>query len=62
MRNTLKRVPQLPRENLDVIFMSIVHLIIRELLKECHKKWTRRNRFESIEPQREIMEQIWTVI
>jgi RNA-directed DNA polymerase len=38
MGTTLERISQLSRENPDMVFTSIGHLINRELLKECHEK------------------------
>ena len=38
MGTTLERISQLSRENPDMVFSSIGHLINRELLKECHEK------------------------
>lgn len=38
METKLARISQLSRENPDMVFTSIGHLINRELLEECHKK------------------------
>ena len=38
MGTALERILQLSRENPDMVFTSIGHLINRELLKECHEK------------------------
>lgn len=38
METKLERISQLSRENPDMVFTSIGHLINRELLKDCHEK------------------------
>ncbi len=38
METKLERIPQLSRENPDMVFTSIGHLINKELLKECHER------------------------
>ena len=37
METKLERISQLSRENPDMVFTSIGHLISISLLKECHK-------------------------
>ena len=37
MATKLERISQLSRENPDVVFTSIGHLIDKELLRQCHK-------------------------
>lgn len=36
METKLERISQLSRENLDMVFTSIGHLIDKELLRQCH--------------------------
>ena len=38
METKLERISQLSRENPDMVFTSIGHLISTSLLKECHNK------------------------
>lgn len=38
MGTKLERISQLSRENLDMVFTSIGHMINKELLKECHEE------------------------
>ena len=38
MGTKLERISQLSRENPDMVFTSIGHLINKELLRECHEK------------------------
>lgn len=38
METKLERISQLSRENPDMVFTSLGHLINRELLKNCHEK------------------------
>lgn len=38
MGTKLERISQLSRENPDMVFTSIGHLVNRELLRECHEK------------------------
>lgn len=38
MGTKLERISQLSRENPDMVFTSIGHLINKELLKECHEE------------------------
>ena len=38
METKLERISQLSRENPDMVFTSIGHLINRELLKKCHEE------------------------
>lgn len=38
MATKLARIAQLSSENPDMVFMSIGHLITKELLVECHEK------------------------
>ena len=38
METKLERISQLSRENPDMVFTSIGHLISASLLKECHNK------------------------
>ena len=38
METKLERISQLSRENPDMVFTSIGHLINKELLRECHEK------------------------
>ena len=38
METKLERISQLSKENPEMVFTSIGHLIDKELLKDCHKK------------------------
>ena len=38
METKLERISQLSRENPDMVFVSIGHLINREMLKKCHEE------------------------
>ena len=38
METKLKRISQLSKENPDMVFTSVGHLINKELLKQCHEK------------------------
>ena len=38
METTLQRITQMSKENPDMVFTSIGHLINKELLMECHKE------------------------
>ena len=38
METKLERISQLSKENPEMVFTSIGHLIDQELLKDCHKK------------------------
>ena len=37
METKLERISQLSRENPDMVFTSIGHLINKEMLKSCHE-------------------------
>ena len=38
METTLQRITQMSKENPDMVFTSIGHLINKKLLKECHEE------------------------
>ena len=38
METKLERISQLSKENPDMVFTSVGHLINKELLKQCHEK------------------------
>ena len=38
METKLERISQLSKENPEIVFTSIVHLINKEFLKQCHKE------------------------
>ena len=48
MGTKLERISQLSRENPDMVFTSIGHLISKELLRECHEKMDGKTRPLSI--------------
>lgn len=42
METKLARISQLSKENTDMVFTSLGHLLNREMLKSCHTRWMER--------------------
>ena len=42
METKLAKISQLSKENTDMVFTSLGHLLNREMLKSCHTRWMER--------------------